>query len=159
VPIALAPGSDFRAEGLLAALGDVAGQAILIPASERARDLLPDTLRSRGAQVDLVTAYRTLAPSGLAERLAEELHQGLDLATFASPSAVEGFVTAAGPLARSLPAAVIGPVTEQAARAAGLDVRAVAAPSTAEGLVAAVLRLLAPQPAGVATAAPRAPTS
>jgi uroporphyrinogen-III synthase len=48
-----------------------------------------------------------------------------------------------GERARDLPSAVIGPVTEQAARAAGLDVRVVAEPSTAAGLVAGLARLYA----------------
>jgi uroporphyrinogen-III synthase len=92
--------------------------------------------------VDGVVAYVTVPPHGLGPRLEELARQGFDLLTFASPSAVENLMAAAGAGARGLPAAVIGPVTEAAARAAGLDVRAVAEPSTAEGLVTAVVRLL-----------------
>ena len=137
------PTSDFRAEGLLACLGDVFGQTLLLPTSDRSRDILPKTLAARGAEVDVVVAYRTVAPADLAASLAGCLGGGIDLATFASPSAVEAFVAAAGEGAKGVAAAVIGPVTEQAARAAGLDVRAVARPSTTEGLVAAVVRLFA----------------
>ena len=135
----LEPASEFRAEGLLAALGaEVAGQAFLLPTSDRAGDTLPQTLTARGARVDVVIAYRTVPAPALAGRLAEALAEGLDLVTFASPSAVDGFVSAAGKRARGLPAAVIGPVTDAAARAAGLDVRVTATPSTAEGLVTAI---------------------
>jgi uroporphyrinogen III methyltransferase/synthase len=135
------PESDFRAEGLLAVLGDVSGQVILFPASDKARDVLPSTLEARGAKVDVVVAYRTVAPPDLAERLEASLERGFDLVTFASPSAVEGFAKALGPRSAGVRAAVIGPVTEQAARAAGLDVRVVASPSTAEGLLDAMVSL------------------
>jgi uroporphyrinogen-III synthase len=63
---------------------------------------------------------------------------------FASPSAVETFVAAAGEDAQGLPVAVIGPVTEEAARAAGFAVLAVARSSTTEELVAATIRCLTP---------------
>jgi uroporphyrinogen-III synthase len=138
------PAAEFRAEGLLAALpSDVAGLAFLIPASDRARDALARTLVARGARVDVVVAYRTTAPPELSARLAEALGRGPEIVTFASPSAVESFVAAAGARARDVPAAAIGPVTARAAEAAGLDVRVVARPSTAEGLVAALLAYFA----------------
>ncbi|MBI3932766.1 MAG: uroporphyrinogen-III synthase [Acidobacteria bacterium] len=141
--VSVEPTSEFRAEGLLAALGpDVDGQTFLLPTSDRARDVLRATLEARGAKVDAVVAYRTMAAGDLPHRLSEALRPGIDLVLFASPSAVEGFVAVAGALARGLPAAVIGPVTEQAARAAGLDVRVVATPSTADGLVAGVVACL-----------------
>jgi uroporphyrinogen-III synthase len=142
VPVALQPEAEFRAEGLAAALGDVSGQAILFPSSDKARDVLPATLEARGATVEAVVAYRTLVPPDLAQRLEAGLSGGVDLVTFASPSAVEGFVQGLGREAAGVPCAVIGPVTAQAARAAGLDVRATASPSTAEGLVEAILALL-----------------
>lgn len=145
VPVALQPESDFRAEGLAAALGEVTGQAILFPSSDKARDVLPATLAARGARVDTVVAYRTLVPPDLGQRLRAGLAGGVDLVTFASPSAVEGFVQGLGREVAGLPCAVIGPVTAQAAREAGLEVRATAVPSTADGLVEAIVALLGPE--------------
>lgn len=136
------PASDYRAEGLLAALGDVEGQVFLLPTSDRARDDLPRTLEARGAEVDVVVAYRTVASPDLAQRLATALGAGIDLVAFASPSSVEGLVAAAGDLVARVPAVVMGPVTAKAARAAGIDVVAEAHPSTAEGLVAAIVSCL-----------------
>lgn len=138
------PHADFRAEGLAEALVSrgVRGQRFLVPLSDRARSALKDALEVAGGAVDAVVAYATVSPPGLGDQVSALAREGVDLVTFASPSAVENLASAAGELARALPAAVIGPVTESAARAAGLDVRAVAEPSTAEGLVDAVVRLL-----------------
>lgn len=137
----LQPGSEFRAEGLAEAFAPetVERLAFLLPASDKAREVLPAALRARGAVVDVVTAYRTVAPADLAVRVRSALAEGVGLTTFASPSAVENLASAAGELAAGLPAAVIGPVTEAAAREAGLDVLAVANPSTVEGLVDAIV--------------------
>lgn len=140
----LAPASDFRAEGLAEAFSkhQVSGQRMLLPLSDRARETLPQALRALGAEVEVVTAYRTVAPARLREDLADHLRGGLDLIVLASPSAVEHLVAAAPELLRGLPAAVMGPVTESAARDAGLDVRVVAYPSTAVGLMAAIVERL-----------------
>jgi uroporphyrinogen-III synthase len=142
----LLPACDYRAEGLVAAFRDrgrLDGQRLLLPVADRARGLLAEGLRGLGAQVDVVVAYRTVAPADLAQTLAERLGE-IDLALFASPSAVESFVAAAGPSARGLPAVVMGPVTERAARDAGLDLRGVASPSTLEGLLSAAMAALCP---------------
>jgi uroporphyrinogen III methyltransferase/synthase len=140
--IALQPIAGFRAEGLIEAFRTrgVRGQRFLLPVSDRARDALARALLADGGDVETVTAYRTTVPAGLRARVQEILSAGVDLATFASPSAVENLAVAAGAAARGLPAAVIGPVTEAAARAAGLDVRVTADPSTAAGLVDAIAR-------------------
>ena len=140
----LAPDKDFRAEGLIEAFAslEVADLRVLLPSAEHARDVLPRALLARGAQVEVVIAYRTVAPPDLGEILAARLTQGFDLALFASPSAVENFTTAAGPRVRGLRVAVMGPVTEAAAREAGMDVRAVASPSTVDGLILAAIRAL-----------------
>ena len=142
--VQLEPTADFRAAGLLAAFARerLSGRRVLIPASTQARDELPAGLVAQGAVVDLVAAYSTVEPSDLGTAVAACLDQGFDLALFASPSAVEVFVRVAGDRARGLPAAVIGPTTEAAARAAGLDVRGVASPSTVEALVSAAERAL-----------------
>jgi uroporphyrinogen-III synthase len=137
--VALEPEHDHRAEGLLAAFEGCAleGQRVLVPGSDRARDLLPAGLRRRGARVDVVTAYRNVPADDLPRRVGEALAGGADLVTFASPSAVEGFVAAAPPGRPLPPAAVIGTVTEAAARRAGIEVAVVASPSTTAGLIAA----------------------
>lgn len=140
VRVELEPPTDYRAEGLLDAFlaHDLGGRHVLLPLSDRARDVLPHGLRARGAEVQEVVAYRNVPASDLRDRLAEALATGADLVTFASPSAVECFVAAAPPGQALPPAAVIGPVTESAARRAGLTVAAVATPATVGGLLAAV---------------------
>ena len=140
----LEPKTDFRAAGLLDAFSKerLIGRRMLVPASSEAREELASGLRGMGAVVDVVAAYSTIEPPGLGEAVGRCLEQGFDLALFASPSAVEAFARSAGDRAAGLPAAVIGPTTEAAARAAGLDVRGVAAPSTLEALVATAERVL-----------------
>src|SRR5206468_110884 len=88
------------------------GRRFPLPSSDRARDVLPGGLRQEGAEVDVVVAYRTVAPSGLRDRALECLRREVDLVTFASASAVENFVAAAPEGAARIGAAVIGPVTE-----------------------------------------------
>ena len=78
------------------------------------------------------------------EDCTDKVPNRFDLVLLASPSAVETVVSALGERSRGLPAAVIGPVTRDAALAAGLDVRVMAEPSTAEGLVATLGRALGP---------------
>lgn len=144
--VALEPAGEFRAAGLLTAFTREAlapGAQLLVPTSSRAKDELATGLRALGARVDVVVAYETVEPADLRERVEACLRSSFDLLAFASPSAVDGFVAAAGERSRGLPAVVIGPTTAQAARTAGLQVRAVAQPSTAEGLVAAAEAALA----------------
>jgi uroporphyrinogen-III synthase len=142
----LQPVSQYRAEGLVEAFRtlDLAGQHVLLPVSDRARDTLAAGLRAQGADVDVVIAYRTVTPDGARDRLERALADGIDLVILASPSAVEGLMVALGGRARGLAVAVIGPVTEQAAQEAGLDVRVVSSPSTVDGLLAALQRRFPP---------------
>jgi uroporphyrinogen-III synthase len=142
----LQPAGTFRAEGLLEAFDGIplAGARVLLPQSERARPILADGLRRRGARVDAVPAYRVERPEAAAASLAAAMGAGADLVTLASPSAVEELVAAIGARAHGLAVAVIGPVTEAAARAAELEVRVVAAPSTAEGLATGIVAFLRP---------------
>jgi uroporphyrinogen-III synthase len=143
--VSLEPSADFRA----AALGEafarrgIKGARVLVPASTRARDELERELSQLGARVDVVAAYSVVEPPGLEEAVRRCLDEGLDLALFASPSAVEAFARAAGDRSESIPTVVIGPTTEAAARAARFEVLGIASPSTVEGLVAAAERALA----------------
>jgi uroporphyrinogen-III synthase len=144
----LQPVSHYRADGLVEAFRalDLAGQHVLLPVSDRARDTLAAGLRAQGAYVDAVAAYRTVTPEDARPRLERSLAGGIDLVLLASPSAVEGLVQALGDRARGLAVAVIGSVTEQAARHARLDVRIVASPATAQGLASAAQRFFGEPP-------------
>lgn len=137
------PEQEARAEGLVAAFAshDLKGLRVLVPASARARDTLAAGLVSQGAQVEVVTAYRTVMPPDAPARLGRALAEGVALVTLASPSAVEGFVSSCPAGVRWPPAVVIGPVTEKAAREAGLRVAGRAVTADADGLVAAMVEL------------------
>ena len=62
---------EFKAEGLLAALGseDLSGRRVLLPRARGAREVLPETLRARGAHVDEIETYESVAPEGGAATL------------------------------------------------------------------------------------------
>jgi len=66
---------EYVAESLAEALNeaDVAGKRVLLPRAAVARDTLPEDLRRKGATVDIVEAYRSVAPGNLAERATEVL--------------------------------------------------------------------------------------
>lgn len=134
----------FVAEAVLeslAARDDVRGSRVLHIAAEGARSVLPDGLRALGCAVDVVQAYRTVSGGDGAESLRRALERGeVDVATFASASAVRGYVDAVGPeLARRAPAVSIGPVTSEAIRAAGIALAAESAVASIDALVAAVV--------------------
>ena len=96
------------------------------------RQVLPDALRTRGAEVDVLALYRTVAePLDAAARAAA---LGADYATFTSASSARFFHEAAGTL--DGPRLVsIGPVTSAALRELGYEAALEAADHTPAGLV------------------------
>jgi uroporphyrinogen III methyltransferase/synthase len=133
----------FVAEGVLDEMTkrvDVRGARVLYVAAEGARDVLPEGLRALGCTVDVLPAYRSVSTGEGAAELRDALERGeVDLATFASASAVRGYLEAVGAdLARRAPAVSIGPITSEALRAAGIEVVAEAKEASVEGLVEAV---------------------
>jgi len=135
-------GAEYVAEGLLAALAghDLTAKRILLPRAAVARDLVPVELARRGAQVDVVEAYRTVMPDDAPARAAEVFAHKPDWIAFTSSSTVQNFVAAAGAAAlNGVKVASIGPVTTETARALGISVTAQAAVYTIDGLVQAIL--------------------
>ena len=137
-------GAEYVAEGLLAAFEpyDLAGKRILLPRAAVARDLVPAELTRRGAVVDVVEAYRTVAPESARARAAEIFGavRKPDWITFTSSSTVENFVQAAGAAAlEGVKVASIGPITSATARKHGIEVTVEAGVFTIDGLVAAIL--------------------
>jgi uroporphyrinogen III methyltransferase / synthase len=138
----------FIAEALVEALEPVpvAGKPVLIARAAGARDVLPDTLRARGADVDVVALYETVAEQP--EPAAVEAALAADYLTFTSSSTVRNFVATLGARRPARARVVsIGPITTEAAREAGLDVAVEADRSEIEGLVAALVEDAARQPA------------
>jgi len=137
----------YVAEGVLEAFDerdDVRGSRVLYVAAEGARDVLPEGLASRGCTVDVVPVYRTASDGAGSGALRDALSAGrVDAVTFASASAVRGFVDAVGAeLARRAPAVSIGPVTSDAVRAAGIPLAAEASEASLDALADATVRLL-----------------
>ncbi|MBI2975746.1 MAG: uroporphyrinogen-III synthase [Chloroflexi bacterium] len=131
---------EYVAEAILEKIGDVAGQWILLPRADLAREVLAVGLANRGAIVHEIAAYRTLPaapdPNGLAQ-----LRRGVDAVTFTSASTVRNFVALVGQSAIcNLQSAIacIGPITAQTARDLGLPVNVMAAEYTTDGLIAAL---------------------
>lgn len=141
--VSLVP-DEYRAEGILSALGPerVRGRRFLLARVAGARDVLPETLRRWGAEVDVVEAYRNEPVRDGAERLLEVLDR-VDWVTFTSPSTVNAFMDLLAGASAEFPAdvrvACIGPITADAARRRGLDVTAVAREYTVPGLIQAVV--------------------
>jgi uroporphyrinogen-III synthase len=134
------------AEALGAEMEDVDGRRVLFPRGNLASDALPSTLRKRGAIVDDVVAYRTIAGDGAGE-LGRLVREGaLDAILFMSASSVRHLLdasatTAGAPLGARPPAVIcIGPETARAAVERGLAVSAVAVEKTASGIVDALER-------------------
>ena len=126
----------FVAEALLDALPSGPGR-ILLARAEVARDVLPEGLRARGWEVDVVDAYRTVGAVVSDEQRAAI--RGADVITFTSSSTVERFLDAVGADALPPVVACIGPITAATARARGLTVDIEATVHTIDGLVAALL--------------------
>jgi len=132
---------QYVAEGLLDALAgyDLNGANVLIARAAVARDLLPNELARRGARVDVVEAYRTVAPPGLPQHAAEVLAGGPRWITFTSSSTVQNLVDAVGSEAlRNVRAASIGPVTSATLRKFGIPIAVQASAYTVAGLVEAI---------------------
>jgi uroporphyrinogen III methyltransferase/synthase len=137
--------SEYVAEGLLAVLGDrdLGGKAFLIPRARVARDLVPRVLEERGARVEVVEAYQTVAPDIPNEDILRLLTPPPDAITFTSSSTATNFAKLVGEdrLRQTLQGVVIaaiGPVTSETLRRLGLIVTIEAHESTMAGLVRAI---------------------
>lgn len=94
---------EFVAEGLLDKLesrGIGSGSRVLIPRALEAREILPETLRERGAVVDVVPVYQTVRGQVEPEIVSRITAGDIDAVTFTSGSTVENFLAL---LAEGLP--------------------------------------------------------
>ncbi|MBW8060223.1 MAG: uroporphyrinogen-III synthase, partial [Solirubrobacterales bacterium] len=128
------------AEALVEALAavEVAGRPVLVARAAEARDVLPEALRERGGEVDVVALYETVPEAPEPE--AVEAARGADYVTFTSPSTVRNLTDTLGDRFPSGARVVsIGPITSEAVRGAGLEVAVEAERHDVDGLVEALL--------------------
>jgi uroporphyrinogen III methyltransferase / synthase len=126
------------AEALVDSLGTVplTDKRVLLARASEARDVLPDALRARGAEVDVVPLYDTVA-----EPLGEEQLEALARATyvtFTSSSTVRFLLESGGRVPESARVVSIGPITSGTIREHGLTVHVEAERHDVDGLVDAL---------------------
>jgi uroporphyrinogen III methyltransferase/synthase len=128
----------FVAESLVEALADVPVRRALVARARVARDVLPDALRARGAEVDVLELYETVAEPLSDEALAAA--RAADYVTFTSSSTVRFLLDAAGGALDTRARLVsIGPVTSATLREHGLEPHVEAAEHDVDGLVDALV--------------------
>jgi uroporphyrinogen III methyltransferase/synthase len=128
----------------------------------KARETLPEALRSVGAEVTVAPVYQNVLPtSSSGEKLQEELRRALqeksvDMVTFTSSSTVKNFVKLLDistpddmqELMSGVAVATIGPITAKTAEQFGLHVDVQPAEYTIPDLVDNIMRHFTSQPAG-----------
>jgi uroporphyrinogen III methyltransferase/synthase len=134
----------FVAEELVEELNrlELRGRPVLVARAAEARELLPEALRKRGADVDVVALYETVAETPDPEAL--ERAREADFVTFTSSSTVRNFMEASpNGIPEGAKVVSIGPVTSETARKAGLTVDVEAERHDIDGLVEALLGAVA----------------
>jgi uroporphyrinogen III methyltransferase / synthase len=136
--------SAYKAEDLAKAMASQIkqGDKILLARAKIAREILPETLRSLGAIVDIVNAYETVTDCPNREILIAALkNKEVDLVTFTSSSTVTNLLSALGEeaaLLQKVKTAVIGPITAATCAKHGLTADIIASEFTIKGLVEAI---------------------
>jgi len=136
--------SAYKAEDLAKAMASQIkqGDKILLARAKIAREILPETLRSLGAIVDIVNAYETVTDCPNREILIAALkNKEVDLVTFTSSSTVTNLLSALGEeaaLLQKVKTAVIGPITAATCAKHGLTTDITASEFTIAGLVEAI---------------------
>jgi uroporphyrinogen III methyltransferase / synthase len=133
------PAERFVAEGLVEALADVPVTRALVARAAVARDVLVEALRSRGAEVDVVALYETVAAPLGEEELAAV--RTADYVTFTSSSTVRFLLETLGGDGPGLRGRLvsIGPVTSATLREHGLEVHVEASRHDIDGVVEALV--------------------
>lgn len=129
---------QFLAEGLVEALKDIPVRRALIARAAEARDVLPESLRERGAEVNVLALYETVAEP-LSESQLGAVERA-DYVTFTSSSTVRFFCEAAGEeIADKARIVSIGPVTSGTLRERGFEPDVEASRHDIDGLIEALL--------------------
>jgi len=139
------PRTTLDSEGLLALpeLANVQGRRVVLFRGEGGRELLAETLRERGAHVDLVSCYRRAVPSSGAEGLVEALRERRAHAvTITSSEGIDNLWSVLGDEGRRLMASlpVFAPHPRIAEHARSLGIQAIETAGSDAGLIAGLLQ-------------------
>jgi uroporphyrinogen-III synthase len=140
----VAPGQEAGSLAAELAMSVAPGQRVLVVAAEGGRDLIAPALRDAGAIVERIVAYRSVLPTGAADRLQAAFAEAIpDAIVFTSGSTVRHAATALGGRAREGCLAVcIGAPTAEVARQDGWAEVLTASEHSAAGLARAVIERL-----------------
>ena len=130
----------FVAEALVEALAGEPVERALVAQARQARDVIPDALRARGAEVDVLALYETVAEPLSPRALAAA--READYITFTSSSTVRFFLEAAGGgagLSAETRIVSIGPITSETLREHGLVPHVEAEDHDVDGVIQALL--------------------
>jgi uroporphyrinogen-III synthase len=152
---------EYVAESVVKGLYDkVNGKRVLLVRAKVARDVIPESLRAAGAEVDVVEAYETVVPEKSKMRLRalfKNQQRRPHIVTFSSSSAVRNFAdllgttrptpsaktarpkSAAKAALKSVQFASIGPVTSSTLRELNLPVSIEAREFTMGGLIRVIV--------------------
>jgi uroporphyrinogen III methyltransferase/synthase len=145
IPIAFMP-DEFVGEALVAGLGDLTGQKVLLPRAKIGRPEIAALLRAAGAELVEVALYDTVTAVPTAEAQ-QMLAQGFEVVSFTSPSSVRNFLqliagqTAIEQWMETAVILCIGPVTAEAAVANGLTRLVTPDEYSLDGMIAALVRV------------------
>jgi uroporphyrinogen III methyltransferase/synthase len=116
------------------------GKRVLIPSAALTRDVVPNELRKRGAEVDVVQAYQNVIPHEAPQQAQQIFQDPLpDWVTFASSSAVDHLVALVTlDILHQIKLASIGPATSACVQGHGLTVTSEALKHTIPGLIEAM---------------------
>jgi uroporphyrinogen III methyltransferase/synthase len=134
--------ADVRAErslgeGLVEALADVPATRALIARARGGREVLPDALRARGVQVDVLELYESVAEPLAADTAAAV--RAADYVTFTSSSTVRNLLGAIGELSPHTRVVSIGPITSETLREHGVAIDVEAGEHDVDGVLAALV--------------------
>ena len=142
---------EYVAESVVKGLHDkVNGKRVLLVRAKVARDVIPDSLRNVGAQVEVIEAYETVVPEKSRARLRAlfKSKRRPHVVTFTSSSTVKNFAELLGVAAaakanssalKDVQFASIGPVTSSTLRELNLPVSIEAREFTMGGLIRAIV--------------------
>ncbi|WP_079509931.1 uroporphyrinogen-III synthase [Mesobacillus jeotgali] len=125
-----------------------AGEKILIPKGNLARDYISSSLKKKGAIVEEVIIYETYLPQDSRDKLVQMLSdERLDILTFTSPSTIDHFMGIVEEYnlrckLEQCIVACIGPVSKRKAEQWGLNVHAMPEKYTVEEMLKSVAKYI-----------------